>query len=153
MRNKSKLQIMWIVVVALLFAVAYLWSNPKIVTRTHTQFVAQPPIRHAPEPEFRGPPLRPWKPGYFHQMGNLTSANGETLPLFGKEVRGRRDRYHFYTTTGTDNLYPVPLSHKDRDCMDPDVGCPELYGNESVSVTGKSDPYNVSMFRTDFNYY
>mgnify|MGYP006139063291 FL=1 len=154
MKNKSKIQIMTLVLITLVFAVAYLLSNPKVVTQT--QFVAQGrremPAR-PPAPEFRGPPLRPYKPGMFHQMGLLTSDSGETLPLYGKEVNNRRDRFNFYTTTGTDNLYPVPLNHKDRDCMD-DVGCGELYGNEAVSVTGKTDPFTVNMYRTDnFNYY
>jgi hypothetical protein len=30
-----------------------------------------------------------------------------------------------------------------------DIGCQELYGNETVSVTGKSGDYNVQMYRTD----
>jgi hypothetical protein len=100
------------------------------------------------EPEFRGPPIKQYKPGYMQQMGLLTNESGETLPLYGKEVRGRRDRYHYYTTTGGDNLYSIPLSHNSRDCMD-DTGCQELYGNEAVSITGKTDPFVVNMYKTD----
>lgn len=148
MKNKTKIQLLSIVVIAMIFVVAYLWSNPKVVTQVITKRHREVPIARAQEPEFRGPPLRQYKPGYFHQMGLLTSDSGETLPLYGKEVTGRRDRFHFYTTTGTDNLYPVPLSHGDRDCMD-DVGCGELFGNEAVSVTGKTDPFTVNMYRTD----
>jgi hypothetical protein len=82
------------------------------------------------------------------QMGILTNEEGETLPLYGKEVRGRRDRYHYYTTTGGENLYPIPVSHDGRDCID-DIGCQELYGNEAVSVTGKTGSFGVKMYRTD----
>jgi hypothetical protein len=83
-------------------------------------------------------------------MGILTG-NGETLPIYGKEVRGRRDRYHYYTTTGGENLYPIPVSHGGRDCME-DIGCQELYGNESVSVTGKTGSFTAKLYRTD-NFY
>ena len=148
MKNKTKIQLLSIVVVAMIFVVAYLWSNPKVVTHVITKRHREVPIARAQEPEFRGPPLRQYKPGYFHQMGLLTSDSGETLPLYGKEITGRRDRFNFYTTTGTDNLYPVPLSHGDRDCME-DVGCGEFFGNEAVSVTGKTDPFTVNMYRTD----
>ena len=78
----------------------------------------------------------------------IVGEEGETLPLYGKEVRGRRDRYHYYTTTGGENLYPIPVSHDGRDCVD-DIGCQELYGNETVTVTGKTDSFNVNMYRTD----
>ena len=83
------------------------------------------------------PPIKHYKPGHMQQMGILLNAEGETLPLYGKEVRGRRDRYHYYTTTGGENLYHIPVSHDGRDCVD-DIGCQELYGNEAVSVTGKN---------------
>ena len=82
------------------------------------------------------------------QMGVLIGEGDETLPLYGKEVRGRRDRYHYYTTTGGENLYPLPVSHDGRDCVD-DIGCQELYGNEAVSVTGKTGSFNVNLYRTD----
>jgi hypothetical protein len=153
MKNKTKIRIMWIVLFSLTALVAYMWHNPKVVTLTtpveRPMPMPMPPI-HVPtrEPEFRGPPIKQYKPGYMQQMGVLTSETGETLPLYGKEVRGRRDRYHYYTTTGGDNLYSIPLSHNSRDCMD-DMGCQELYGNEAVSVTGKTDPFTVNMYRTD----
>jgi len=100
------------------------------------------------EPEFRSAPIKQYKPGFMQQMGILTGAGEETLPLYGKEVRGRRDRYHYYTTTGGENLYPVPVTHNARDCME-DIGCEEIYGNETVSVTGKTGSYTVNMYRTD----
>jgi len=40
------------------------------------------------------------------------------------------------------------VSHNARDCME-DIGCQELYGNESVSVTGKTGSFGVNMYRTD----
>jgi len=103
-------------------------------------------------PEYREPPIKQYKPGYIQQMGVLMSDDGSsTLPLYGKEVRGRRDRYHYYTSTSGDQIYPLPVSMGDRDCMD-DIGCQELYGNESITVLGKNDLYQAKLYRTD-NYF
>ena len=154
MKNKTKTQLLWLALVVLVAAVAYMWYNPQVVEVPVEVPVMVPPPRPVRtqeirrEPEFRGPPIKQYKPGRMQQMGILVGGDGETLPLYGKEVRGRRDRYHYYTTTGGENLYPIPVSHDGRDCID-DIGCQELYGNESVSVTGKTGSFDVKMYRTD----
>ena len=154
MKNKTKTQLLWVALVVLVAAVAYMWYNPQVVEVPVEVPVMVPPPRPVRtqeirrEPEFRGPPIKQYKPGHMQQMGILVNEGGETLPLYGKEVRGRRDRYHYYTTTGGENLYPIPVSHDGRDCID-DIGCQELYGNESVSVTGKTGSFDVKMYRTD----
>jgi hypothetical protein len=154
MKNKTKTQLLWMALVVLVAAVAYMWYNPQIVEVPVEVPVMVPPPRPIRtqeirrEPEFRGPPIKQYKPGYMQQMGILVGGDGDTLPLYGKEVRGRRDRYHYYTTTGGENLYPIPVSHDGRDCID-DIGCQELYGNETVSVTGKTGSFDVKMYRTD----
>ena len=154
MKNKTKTQLLWVALVVLVAAVAYMWYNPQVVEVPVEVPVMVPPPRPVRtqeirrEPEFRGPPIKQYKPGHMQQMGILVGGDGETLPLYGKEVRGRRDRYHYYTTTGGENLYPIPVSHDGRDCID-DIGCQELYGNETVSVTGKTGSFDVKMYRTD----
>ena len=154
MKNKTKTQLLWFTLVVLMGAIAYMWYNPKVVeVPVEVPVMVSPPrpVRTQEmrrEPEFRGPPIKQYKPGHMQQMGILTSESGETLPLYGKEVRGRRDRYHYYTTTGGENLYPIPVTHSGRDCID-DIGCQELYGNESVTVTGKDVSFDVKMYRTD----
>jgi hypothetical protein len=154
MKNKTKTRLLWFVIVVLGAVATYMWYSPQIVEVPVEVPVMVPPPRPIRtqevrrEPEFRGPPIKQYKPGHMQQMGILTSEGGETLPLYGKEVRGRRDRYHYYTTTGGENLYPIPVNHDGRDCID-DIGCQELYGNEPVSVTGKTGSFNVKMYRTD----
>ena len=154
MKNKTKTQILWVTLVVLVVVIGYMWYNPQIVEVPVEVPVMVPPPRPVRtqeirrEPEFRGPPIKQYKPGRMQQMGILVGEGGETLPLYGKEVRGRRDRYHYYTTTGGENLYPIPVTHDGRDCVD-DIGCQELYGNESVTVTGKTGSFNVTMYRTD----
>ena len=154
MKNRQKIQLMTLTLVILVGILGYNLYNPKVVeipvevaVPVHTRPVQtrRPPIR---EPEFRGPPIKQYKPGHMQQMGILMGPDGETLPLYGKEVRGRRDRYNYYTTTGGENLYPVSVSHNARDCME-DIGCQELYGNETVTVLGKTGSFTVNMYRTD----
>lgn len=154
MKNRTKTQLLWVALVVLVIIAGYMYYNPKVV-----QVVKEVPIvvkPHHPiptrdirqEPEFRGPPIKKYKPGHMQQMG-LLLGEGMTLPLYGKEVHGHRDRYHYYTTTSNgDSLYPVPISFNGRDCVD-DIGCQELYGNESVTVTGKDGSFNTHMYRTD----
>jgi hypothetical protein len=154
MKNKTITQLLWVALIVLVVISLYLWYNPQVIEVPVEVPVMVPPPRPVRtqeirrEPEFRGPPIKQYKPGHMQQMGILTSEEGETLPLYGKEVRGRRDRYHYYTTTGGENLYPIPVNHDGRDCID-DIGCQELYGNEPVSVTGKTGSFNVKMYRTD----
>lgn len=154
MKNKTKTRLLWVALIVLLVIVAYMWYNPQVVEIPVEVPVMVPPPRPMRtqeirrEPEFRGPPIKQYKPGHMQQMGILVGGDGETLPLYGKEVRGRRDRYHYYTTTGGENLYPIPVTHNGRDCID-DIGCQELYGNETVTVTGKTGSFEVKMYRTD----
>ena len=152
--ERFSLTMLTVALVVLIVAVVYMWYNPQIVeVQVDVPVMAPPPrpvisreVRRTPE--FRGPPIKQYKPGHMQQMGIIVGEEGETLPLYGKEVRGRRDRYHYYTTTGGENLYPIPVNHDGRDCVD-DIGCQELYGNESVSVTGKTGSFDVNMYRTD----
>lgn len=153
MKNRQKTQLLMVAIVVLIAVVAYMFYNPQVV-EVPVEVAVPVPVRPVPtrraqvrEPEFRGPPIKQYKPGHMQQMGLITNGE-ETLPLYGKEVRGRRDRYSYYTTTGGENIYPVSVSHNARDCME-DIGCQELYGNETVTVTGKTGSFTVNMYRTD----
>lgn len=147
MKNKTKNQLLWLVIVMIALIVGYMWYNPRVV-EVEVPVMIPPPQVETREPEFRGPPIKKYKPGYMQQMGLIVGPGEETLPLYGKEVRGRRDRYHYYTTTPGEQVYPIPVSLDGRDCMD-DIGCQELYGNETVSVFGKTGSFTVKMYRTD----
>ena len=111
MKKQTKFQLMLVIIIALTATVVYLATHTKkvFVPRPRPRLVHPPPPPPRMEREFRQPPVRTWKPGHFHQMGILTNEAGETLPLYGKEVNGRRDRYNFYTTTGSENLYSIPI--------------------------------------------
>lgn len=142
-----------IIIIALVGVIIYLVTRPREVVRVPVQVPMRPQMRQIEplrrrQPEFRDPPIKDYKPGHVQQMGVLIGDNGDTLPLYGKEVRGRRDQYHYYTSTPGQQIYSIPITHDGRDCMD-DLGCRELYGNENVNVLGKAAPYEAKLYRTD----
>jgi hypothetical protein len=149
MKKKLNSQVATFIIFTLLVAVVYLLMYPKeTVVQVPVPVEMNAPREVIMEPEFRNPPIKKYKPGHIQQMGVLIGDNNETLPLYGKEVRGRRDRYHYYTATSGDQIYPLPVSMGDRDCMD-DIGCQEIYGNESVSVMGNDSNFQAKLYRTD----
>lgn len=151
MKQKTKTTLAIAAIVILIAIIGYLISNPiKHIVEIQKEIEVPYPVEVfvQREPEFRKPPIKEYKPGYVQQMGVLIGEDGDTLPLYGKEVRGRRDRYHYYTSTPGQQIYSIPITHDNRDCMD-DLGCQELYGQESVTVLGKTVPYQAKLYRTD----
>lgn len=150
MKQSVKLSMAIGVIFILVGVVVYLMTNKqpaaKVLVEVPKPYPVEVPVRM--EPEFRPPPVKEYKPGHIQQMGILLGEDGETLPLYGKEVRGRRDRYHYYTATPGQQIYSIPVSYGDRDCMD-DMGCQELYGQEKVTVLGKATPYEAKLYRTE----
>ena len=151
--NKTKNKLMISAIVVLVVLIVYLLYNPVIINNKEqvqvpVQVPVRVPVRVPVETEYRDPPIKQYKPGHVQQMGILMGSDDETLPLYGKEVRGRRDRYHYYTVTPGDQKYPLPITHNARDCME-DIGCQEFYGNESVSVLGQTGSFQAKMYRTD----
>ena len=131
MKVKTQQKILLIALVILASVIVYQIRNPIVVNKQVRVPVGVPvevPVQIPMEREFRKPPIKEYKPGYVQQMGLLVGPDEETLPLYGKEVRGRRDQYHYYTTTPGEQIYPLPVTLNNRDCMD-DIGCQELYGN------------------------
>ena len=148
-KNKTQQKLVIIVLVVLIAIIVYQMYNPVIVKKqVPVPIPVEVPVQIPVEKEFRKPPIKEYKPGYVQQMGVLVGPDEETLPLYGKEVRGRRDQYHYYTTTPGEQVYPLPVTINNRDCMD-DIGCQELYGNESVSVLGQTGSFQTKLYRTD----
>lgn len=151
MKQRTKMSLAIAAIVMLLALVAYLMTSTpsEVLVEVPKPYAVEVPVMvPAREPEFRKPPVKEYKPGHVQQMGLLLGEDGETLPLYGKEVRGRRDRYHYYTSTPGQQIYSLPVTHEDRDCMD-DMGCRELYGQEKVQVMGKAAPYEAKLYRTE----
>ena len=149
MKIKTKQKLLGFALIILAVIIIYQMRNPIIVSKKVPVHVpVQVPVEIPMEKEYRSPPIKEYKPGHIQQMGVLVGENEETLPIYGKEVRGRRDRYNYYTTTPGDQVYSLPITIDNRDGMD-DIGCQEIYGNESVSVLGQTGSFQAKLYRTD----
>ena len=121
--------------------------------RTPQQVLVQAPvipnrILTAPvrEPEFRGPPIREYKPNTYKQVGLMMGENNDMFPIYGRPSYAYNNRWNYYTTTQGEQVYPLPISNGNRDCTE-DIGCDELYGNENLSILGKDGTYKTTIYR------
>lgn len=77
-------------------------------------------------------------PSDYQQLGILTSNESDkepiVLPLFGRKIYGRSDRYQYYTATDKNNMMRIPLTIGNRDCEDT-VGCNEIYSGDKLSIS------------------
>lgn len=141
-------------IASLLLVILYLiykLSNREAPTVV-TEVVRVPAPEVERSPEFRQPPFKRYKPQRFQQMGLLLGADGSVLPLYGRESRGYRDRYQYYSALPGEQIYSLPVTHQDRECTE-DIGCPEFYGGEKVTVLGKGGEYTVKLYETEQLYY
>jgi hypothetical protein len=147
--KKSDIIILSVSVVAVILFVAISVLLMRYGNREPQQIIVRGPERiitqPAQTPEYRGPPLREYKPSSFQQVGLLMGGT-ETFPIYGKPSYAYRDRWNYYTTTQGEQMYPLPISNGDRDCTE-DIGCNELYGNEDLSILGKEGTYKSKIYR------
>jgi len=86
-------------------------------------------------------------PDEYQSMGVVTTSSGEILPLYGRRVASRSDRFNYYTRTDTNNPVPLPINYKKRDCQD-NVGCDELSDGDNIHIapTGQEGKVNIYRF-------
>lgn len=87
-------------------------------------------------------------PESYQSMGLLKTEEGQMLPLYGRRVATRSDRYNYYTRTDTYNPLPLPIKYKRRDCQD-DVGCEELFNGDEVLVTPTGNKATATLYQFD----
>ena len=85
-------------------------------------------------------------PDNYQSMGVVKTSSGELLPLYGRRVASRSDRFNYYTRTDTNNPIPLPINFKRRDCQD-DVGCEELFDGENVEISPTKQSGTVTSYR------
>ena len=85
-------------------------------------------------------------PEAYQSIGIVTTPSGELLPLYGRRVASRSDRFNYYTRTDTNNPIPLPINYKRRDCQD-DVGCDELFDGEHIEIIPTKQKGQVTIYR------
>jgi hypothetical protein len=106
-------------------------ADPEIPTRGSLDPV---PTRGAPES--------------YQQMGLVTGADGKPLPLYGRRVAPRSDRFNYYTRTDTYNPVALPITFKKKDCQD-NLGCDEVSNGDSIKISPTGETGKVTLYGFD----
>ena len=84
----------------------------------------------------------------YRQVGILTrlSGNDETiLPLMGRPLFTRRDKWNFYTLNDKNNMIKLPVTVKGRSGTD-EYGCDNVYNGDTVYVEGYNGAFKVTAY-------
>jgi hypothetical protein len=87
-------------------------------------------------------------PESYQQMGLVTGADGKPLPLYGRRVAPRSDRFNYYTRTDTYNPVALPVSFKKKDCQD-NLGCDEVSNGDSIKISPTGEVGKVTLYGFD----
>lgn len=101
---------------------------------TGSRFTEPVPTRGAPES--------------YQQMGVILGSDGKPLPLYGRRVAPRSDRFNYYTRTDTYNPVALPVSFKKKDCQD-NLGCDEVFNGDSVKISPTGEEVKVTLYGFD----
>lgn len=104
-------------------------TNTNTISHTNTDVPVYP--KRAPMYSNSHTPLD------YQQLGILTADEQDKdpiiLPLFGRKIYGRSDRYQYYTATDKNNMIRLPLAIDNRNCEDT-VGCNEIYSGDKIYI-------------------
>ena len=86
----------------------------------------------------------------YQQVGILTRSNNidgdMILPLMGRKHLSGRDKWQYYTISGSGNLNTkLPVSLNGKSCTS-EYGCDSIYNNDMVYVEGYNDAFKVTMY-------
>ncbi len=89
----------------------------------------------------------------YRQVGIITREDEESdsptiMPIFGKPSATNRDKWNYYTMSSGFNSFKIPLSYKDRNCLD-DNGCEEIYSKDKVYIPQYKSFFNVDVYNLD----
>jgi hypothetical protein len=87
-------------------------------------------------------------PEAYQSMGLLRTDEGKLLPLYGRRVASRSDRFNYYTRTDSYNPIPLPIHFQRKDCQD-DVGCQEVFDGDRVQVNPTGETAVATLYRFD----
>ena len=87
----------------------------------------------------------------YRQVGILTRGsdnrnNKDTiLPLMGRPIFPRRDKWNFYTLNDKNNMIKLPVKIKGRSGT-LEQGCDNVYNGDTIFVEGYNEPFKVTMY-------
>ena len=87
----------------------------------------------------------------YGQVGILTRTNGSEmiLPLMGRRTMSGRDKWEYYTISGSGNLNArLPISVNGKNCSG-EYGCDEVYDGDVVYVEGYNDTFRATIYENN----
>jgi hypothetical protein len=87
----------------------------------------------------------------YRQIGILTRYGGKDetiLPLMGRPLFLRRDKWNFYTLNDKNNMIKLPVKVKGKSGTS-EVGCDNVYSGDIVFVEGYNDAFKVTTYDND----
>lgn len=88
------------------------------------------------------------EPEAYQQMGVIVGPDNKPLPLYGRRVAPRSDRFNYYTRTDQYNPVALPISFKRRDCQD-NVGCDEVMNGDELRMGATGETAKVTLYGFD----
>lgn len=71
------------------------------------------------------------------------------LPLMGRQLYSRRDKFQYYTISNTGNINTkLPIRHKGQNGMS-EYGCDELFSRDVVFVNGYDDYFVATIYENN----
>jgi hypothetical protein len=94
-------------------------------------------------------PTRPERIHNFAQLGVITAVKDgkqTVMPLYGRPVDSRSDKYEYYTRSDGYQSYKMPVINN-RDCTG-EHGCQEVMDGNNVQVKGYDGDFTVQLYKT-----
>lgn len=87
----------------------------------------------------------------FQQVGTLINkpdGDGEPtiLPLFGRPMPNRSERWEYYTATDKQHMLKIPISFEKQDCLE-EIGCREVYNRDKVFIPAYEKEFEVTLYK------
>lgn len=95
----------------------------------------------------------------FQQVGTLiyngadddTSGTEEPiiLPLFGRPMPTRSDRWEYYTASDKQHMLKIPIMFENQGCLE-EIGCREVYDKDTVFIPAYKKEFKVTLYKYQF---
>lgn len=85
----------------------------------------------------------------FQQIGTLIHEDGDepiVLPLFGRPMPTRSDRWEYYTATDKQYMLKIPIVFEEKDCLE-EIGCREVYSKDTVFIPAYKKEFKVNLYK------